>query len=439
MTPLISNHRLGLSLLLASCVCAMAQSPPGRSTRYEAENMDAAYGDNQRASSPDASNGAYTWCEQGRNKPSFFFANGYDDIPQGLYRVTWRLKVKSNTGARPVVRLDCTEPGGRRYTLQTVDLKPTDFKAAGTWQDFTYEFERTEMGRIQYRGYFLGDGDVALDKLDIEFVRPFTDEELYERESKLYPVKVPADLDAVWKNTRHDGFRVLELKGAPFEDLWRLPEAVAKIPAAKLDSRPWTKVWSLDFKATDKYLPWTYEELFAFDVVVLTCGDVRRLQAVGRKMLADYVAAGGRLIVLGGYASYGKGSVKGTWAEKLFGVTIDSPWDLVPVKHADLTRPGKWPELPDGWFSSLTDRNARFPWPVGGKTPQAEWLHAVTPGPDTTVLWKCGGKPALLERHVGNGVVRLITLSQLGARDNQQKLFCDLAGWPVVFAKILHD
>ena len=65
----------------------MAQSQQGRVTRYEAENMDAAYGDNQRASSPDASNGSYTWCKEGRNKPSYFFANGYDDIPQGLCRV----------------------------------------------------------------------------------------------------------------------------------------------------------------------------------------------------------------------------------------------------------------------------------------------------------------------------------------------------------------
>jgi hypothetical protein len=394
--------------------------------RYEAENMDAAYGDNQRASSADASKGAYTWCEEGRNKPSYFFANGYDDIPQGLYRVTWRLKVKSNTGSKAVVRLDVTQPGDRRYTLQTIDLKPTDFKTPGVWQDFTYEFERTEMGRIQYRGRFLGTGDIAIDCLDISFIRSFTEEELYAKESKFYPVKIPADLDALWKNSRHDEFRILELKGVKYEELWRVPEAVAKIPNAKLDSRKWTKVWSLDFKDSDKYLPWSYEELFVFDAVVLTCGDVRRLQAVGRKMLADYVTEGGRLIVLGGYASYGKGEVKGTWAEKLFGVTIGSPWDLIPAGNGNLTRAKK-----------LEVSSTQFIWPSGGKPLEVAWLHAVTPGSDVTVIWECGGKPALLERRVGKGLVRLVTLSQLGPRENGRKLFCDLDEWPAVLAGVI--
>ena len=86
---------------------------------------------------------------------------------------------------------------------------------------------------------------------------------------------------------------------------------------------------------------------------------------------------------------------------------------------------------------ALTDASRRFPWPGGGTPPRAAWLHAVAPGPDVAVLWECGGKPALLERRVGNGVVRLVTLTQLGSRDNGRKFFCDLDEWPAVLAGIV--
>lgn len=420
-------------LVMTAAVCmsihVCAQLPAPETVRYEAEMMDAAFGDNQRAESKDASGDAYTWCEEGRNKPNYMFASSYYDIPQGRYRATWRLKVKSNTGTRAVARIDCTQPGNRNYMLQTADIKPSDFKSPGTWQDFTYEFERTEMGRVQYRGYFLATGDIAIDCLDIGMIRPFSDEELYEREIKSYPVNIPSDLGGLWNSLRHKELRILELKGAKFDELWRTAEAVAKITDAKLDSRAWTKIWHQDFKDTDKYFPTTYDELFAFDAIILNCGDVRLLQAVGRKMLCDYVSAGGRLIVLGGYTSYGKGKVKNTWAEKLFAVTVGTQWDLIPVNDARLNRPG--------WFSSLTDASARFPWPDGGTVPRAEWLHAVEPGPDAELIWECDGKPALVERHVGKGFVRLITMSQLGSRENGRKLFCDLDEWPSALAEII--
>jgi len=304
---------------------------------YEAENHDASYGVDKRVADPSASGGVAVECDRGiHSSRHYIFATGYYDLPPGRYRAVWRLRTPDNTVAEPLITLDETAPGDLPYIMHAVTLKGTDFAQPDQWQEFTYEFERLEQGRVQYRGFYLGGGDVVLDKLTVEKIGDFTEEELYERVAAHYPLEVPDDPAVVWKAQRNEALDLLELRGVEWEELWRTAEAVRLLAPARFDSRAWTHVWHKNLEKGE-YFPPDYASLFQYDAVLMTAGDARRIQATGRRMLRDYVACGGGLVVLGGYASFGKGRAQKTWFEEILPVTLGSPWDLRPAEEPRLS------------------------------------------------------------------------------------------------------
>ena len=410
------NKCLVLALLLGIAAAAGAQT-------YEAENYDASYGVNKRVADPSASGGVAVECDRGVHPArQYVFATGYYDTPPGRYRAIWRLRTPDNTVTEPLITLDETAPGDLPYTLHAVTLKGTDFAQANQWQEFVYDFERLEQGRVQYRGFYLGGGDILIDKLTVQKIADFTEEELYERVVKQYPLEVPADPTVVWKARRNEALELLELRGVEWEELWRVAEAVRLLAPATFDSRAWTHVWH---KTLDKgeYFPPDYASLFRYDAVLMTAGDARRIQATGRRMLRDYVACGGGLVVLGGYASFGKGRARGSWFEELLPVALGSPWDLRPAEEPRLTcQEAGVPEcllFPTNW------------------KPEALWLHEATPKPPATVAWWAGKRPALVFWKYGQGWVVAILASNLGRPADDSRLFFRTPQWPALLAGML--
>ncbi|MBU4212265.1 MAG: hypothetical protein KKD33_06750, partial [Verrucomicrobia bacterium] len=206
-----------------------------------------------------------------------------------------------------------------------------------------------------------------------------------------------------------------------FESSWSVPAAVRCLPRYELTSHSWTQVWHHAFNR-GAYFPDSYETLFKYDAVIMTCGDVGRLLAIGRDMLRRYVQEGGGLVMLGGYYSYGKGHVRNTRFGELLPVQADSQWDLAQTPDTDIDNARLWFGL--------------FPFPKGWK-PSAYWIHRVKVRPEARVVWTCGGQPAVCVWNCGKGRVVTITLTPLGAPPAGASLFCQTPEWPSVLAQML--
>ncbi len=421
--PSPTIHPRRSETLLAVAAALLMLLPAVRAQIFEAENQDASYGIAKRVVDPTASGGVAVECDQGVHPANqFVFATPYPPLDPGRYRATWRLRTPDNTRNAPLIKLDLTQPGELPYIMHVVTLKGTDFAQPNQWQDFTYDFERLEQGRVQYRGYYLGGGDIVVDRLEVVKVGDFTEQELYDRVVKQYPLAVPADSQAVWRALRNPTLEILELRGAPWEELWQTEAAVKALAPAACDVKTWTHVWHHELEV-GTYFPADYQGLFKYDAVLMTDGDGRRLQATGRRMLRDYVQCGGGLVMLGGYDSYGKGRAKGSWLEEVMPVSFGTRWDLRPAEEKRLT----------GVETGVPECLLFLPaW-----QPQVLWLHESTPKPGATVAWSAGQRPAVVFGKYGEGWVVAVLAAPLGKPPAGESLFCQTEQWPQILAATL--
>jgi hypothetical protein len=385
---------------LLSLLCLAASAKDTASEQFEAENYDT-IGEGIRMAEAGASGGAFIQATAGINRKGYVFASGYDDIPPGRYRATWVLKT-GDIGVRDtVLSVDCIQPGNRVYTIGRADIRGVDFTTPGRWQEFSFEFDRLELGRVQYRALFPAQaGDVGIDCLRIEKIADFTEEELYARSVKSYGKEIPPDLPGLWARSRVDGGgKILELRGARWDGLWRTAEAWKRLdPEISCQSLAWSNLWTKEPEGW----PGDYAALFQYDAVVLTCGDLRNITVVGRRMLRDFVQQGGGLILLGGYRSFGKGFMRKSWIEEVAGVEVEGPFDLSRLNRADLVaRNG----VPDCFAVAATVK--------------AGWYHRVKPLPSAQIRWTAAGHrhPLLVTNTFGKGRVVSILLTPLGAPD----------------------
>jgi uncharacterized membrane protein len=256
----------------------------------------------------------------------------------------------------------------------------------------------------------------------VEKVGDFTEDELFDRAVKNYPLQVPPDPAAVWKAARSGTLEILELTGVDYQALWRTAETAKLLAPATWDSKVWTHAWYKNLEPGE-YFPADYATLFKYDAVLMTAGEGRRLGATGRRMLRDFVHCGGGLVVLGGYDSFGKGREQGSWLEEILPVTLGSPWDLVPARdpalHGQETGVPECLVFPPNW------------------QPQAPWIQQATPKPGATVAWTVEGKPALVFWKCGNGWVVAVLATDLGKPADESRLFFQTPEWPALLAGML--
>lgn len=149
------------------------------------------------------------------------------------------------------------------------------------------------------------------------------------------------------------------------------------------------------------FFPALMEDLLKYQVIILESPDAAAFSPSEQEMLRDYVKAGGGILVLGGYYSYGKGRWEGTTLGGIMPVKTKGPWDLVEVKAA------LEPSAPNPRLKDLA-----LPGP-----PRAVWVHDVEPLPGAPILATAGGKPLLVASPAGPGKVLCFTGTILGYED----------------------
>jgi uncharacterized membrane protein len=164
--------------------------------------------------------------------------------------------------------------------------------------------------------------------------------------------------------------------------------------------------------------PGSYDELFAYNAVVLSDVNYKAIGDIGFEMLCDYVAQGRSLLVVGGPYALGNGEFEETRFLEVLPARLSGPFDL------------KWAGKGKSW--DLTPAKADDPRLAGvsfAQKPKVFWHHVVTPKADTQVLLTAGDKPALILGKYGKGKVALLTLSPTGKEGDGEVAWWNWNGW----------
>jgi uncharacterized membrane protein len=287
-------------------------------------------------------------------------------------------------------------------SVATLKTKLADAKGAplAVRVEVTGTTAQGEQATFRYGDYY---GDAGSKNINLETLKPLY---AFERPTKK---KVFLKPDKIVK-VKNDHLRVLFVRG-----LWHeysgVDEALKQIPGAEVvDS------WYSESDTGTSLLnfPPDYDTLLSYDVIVLANVDGGALGLVGQEMLADFIKAGGGVLLVGGDRTYGQAGFDNSDFTKLLPVKIGAPFD--------------WHKLPRA--ESLTGVGANF-----DAHTVALYRHDLQPVAGANVAVKVGGAPALVLREDGAGRVAASLLLPFGEPAKGQTGYWQSLQW---FAAMRH-
>lgn len=213
---------------------------------------------------------------------------------------------------------------------------------------------------------------------------------------------------------------IFEMRGL-FGNLYRLSRAAARaqmrIPQTAYASLSWAGA-SVDF------FPYDFAALYRHSVVVLNNVDAEALDDEMQYMLAEYVKAGGGLLVLGGYYGFGLGGWdQSPTLREMLPVIMTGPFDLQPTRGSGTLRDG-----PGGLYEE-TDFS------LAG---EVAWLHRFTAKPGAQAQAWAGQAPFIVTGRYGQGRVAAVSGTVLGQPAGPGcVLFWRTPAWEECLARLL--
>jgi len=212
------------------------------------------------------------------------------------------------------------------------------------------------------------------------------------------PLRLPAEM----RPARDAAFDLMLLERPSFQSSrWAWNAIMAGRPdAGKLKRVTYE---NLVWKPRGSYegLPMTYSGVSECDVVVMSALDAKALDQTFQALLADYVEAGGGLLIVGGYESLGKGFLEGSMIEGLLPVKTAGPWDLKAVGRLDILTTDDFPR--------------RIPFPDGSRV---FYVQTVKPKDQAQVWLRAAEEPFLTVWQYGMGRVAVVSGTVLGSGKN---------------------
>ncbi|HEY3415541.1 MAG TPA: hypothetical protein VGM23_01540 [Armatimonadota bacterium] len=218
------------------------------------------------------------------------------------------------------------------------------------------------------------------------------------------------------------GSPLLELRGPGYYRA-RVTEAAGKAHIFDIKG----SYLSRNFNGTAiSYFPIGYEELQQYNVLVMNDVDALCLKHFSREMIADFVKAGGGLLVIGGPYALSNGRYQETQLNEILPVTLSGKsfsWQPVTGGKVIARAPG-----------AVVLKDEPLP-----KGMECYWIEEVTPKPGATVELTVGGKPFLtcweVKGRAATGRVAVINGSAFG---DGTKGFWNAPEWPAVLAQVLN-
>ncbi len=329
----------------------------------------------------------------------------------GQYRAVFRLKVGDNTLAKPVAYLYIT--GNDLVNVsQTVGrtILGTDFARPNEYQEFPVEFIRSPLSGLQYLVNWYGGTDLWLDGVDVRQERLLSDMDW----AGLYGLPSAGPLGELGP-----GALVCRGLGCP---AWRLEPALGLAGAQPVEAH-WLYTGAGGLPQLDPAFPRQAADLQPYSLVVLADVPADALGFTGRQALRQFVEAGGGLLVLGGYFSYGRGGLARSFLEDMLPVSFSGAWELAPAPANAALQPVKGFSLPSNlaWTPPL----------------QCLWLHRLQPKPGAKVVLKAGDQPFLIVGTFGKGRVAACAGTVLGTSPTGKQPFWEGKDWPKVLFAVL--
>ena len=218
--------------------------------------------------------------------------------------------------------------------------------------------------------------------------------------------------------------RLLALLGAHFPQ-WRLDEAVGRsAKAMAVDKSFFAVSWRGDRLTR---FPATEQEIMRYDAVVLVNVSVTPLRKTGQELLKTFVAAGGGLVVCGGFYSYSGGLFAGSVFEEMLPVSMTGPNDVKRLAEAAPIVRG--------------DRVPGLPGPSWTHPGVVLWLHDLVakPGAKVPLYANTAGRkrPFLVLGRFGQGRVAALAGTVYGVPPPGNTPFWDHPEWTGLLASVI--
>jgi uncharacterized membrane protein len=170
--------------------------------------------------------------------------------------------------------------------------------------------------------------------------------------------------------------------------------------------------------------PATYDDLFSYNVVVLSDVNYKAIGAIGFEMLCDYVEQGGNLLIVGGPYALGDGEFEETRFLDILPVKLSGPFDL------------KWAGKGKSWALTAAGKSPITEGLTFEQAPKVFWQHFVTPKAGAEVILTAGGQPSLVVGHYGKGKIAVLTLSPTGVSESGETAWWEWKQWPQLLKNI---
>jgi len=209
-----------------------------------------------------------------------------------------------------------------------------------------------------------------------------------------------------------DSINVYYLKG-PFDNLYRIEE----IDNLKIS----TSYFGISVGQKPYLEPPFPKELKGFDVIIFGSVRADSLGVKGRLLLRKFVKEGGGILFLGGYWSYLKERVEGTFLEDILPVRIPSNFNLIPLSQTEI-KPTLSPILKNIYWN---------------EKPICLWAHNLLPKEGTEVILKAGDIPLLILGSYGKGKVAAFTGTTFGIIPEGSTSFWESKEWPKLLRQVI--
>jgi len=228
---------------------------------------------------------------------------------------------------------------------------------------------------------------------------------------------------AVVKKQR-PGIGVLVMRGLHWR-YWGLDEA-HKALGGQLRETAVSHYAEYYWKGEDiSYFPATWEEMSRFDVIVFANVPFTVLGAERSKALAEFIQAGGSVLLLSGTHACGQGGIDQPPLGPLMPV---QPTQLFDVRAFDKPQPIARAKDAPSWLSEGLDWKA---------TPTALWYQQVNVAPAGKAWLTAGGKPLLIAGTAGSGRVAALCAPPYGEPEKGVTAFWEWRAWPSLMARLL--
>ena len=331
------------------------------------------------------------------------------------YRIIWRIKLDDNTIPAVVLKVGTGDGQQGKATFKHggLEIKGTDFKAPGQYQEFTYLAEKGEGGFFTVSASWTGKGRVHIDSIKIVPEKMFTEQEIVQRTSgKL-------ELPEAWLIPKPLPPSVHIAKGL-WWNFFELSEALTELGGVMVTSSYYTSGQS---GASLRNFPTTWQQFMACNLILLVNVDAQSMGPAGRLLLEEYVNNGGTLFVCGGPYAFEPGGYQDTALAKLLPCEMTGP-GRVKAEGGFVLKPT------DAAKGILPDALA---WQA---EPRVFYYHEVQPKKDAQILVMAGTKPILMVWQVGKGRVAALAATAEGEPAPGQLAFWDWGDLPRLIAGV---